>query len=381
MTDVKRIAIYLTIIFVLSLSQPFLGQVLGQGGWLDSSRKKSDEELKQKLEIEKQVLEKEYVKVLQFLVKEYKELEEQENEVEKNEKALEERTKDGKLDEKLVSAKEDKVNYLVKKGEALYLALNECRVFLVERFKDEKKKKDVRKKLSIPLEKNYVKEECGELTFLAKKQVEEFLIAEKSVENKIFWYLSDYYGMTYRVGSLVEKVKKKIGDLLVDEEAKVVVYPDGLVEVWDCKAGQVKVEGFLRELVENDYYFYAYELVVKTEGKDYKYSGELLPLVESSLGTDGSIVGGEVVHDPTGKKVLVKIRFLKHGVYVDKVLMINEGETKKTVWDGEVCLELKLYDKKQDFLKNLKVSEPKFVSEETDTTSKGSDLKGGKDGS
>ena len=374
MINVKRMAIFLTISCILLFSQPFLVQ----GGLFDSFRKGREEELKQKIEMERQILEKEYVKILQFLVKEYKELEEQEKKLEKIEKSKEGSNENSSNASSVKGSEEKKADYVAKKGESLNLALNRCQVFLTEQFKDSEKKEFVKRKLLIPLDKDYIKEECGVIVSLAKKQVEEFLITEKNEGEKIFWILSDYYGMTYRVGSLTEKVKKKIGDLLVDEEAKAVVYPEGIVEVWDCKAGHAKVESFLRELIENEYYFYSYDLVVRIGKKDYRYSGDILPLVESSLGTDGSIVGGEVLHDPTGKKVLVKVRFVKHGVYVDKVLMINEGETEKVVWDGEVCLELKLYDKKQDFLKNLKLSEPKFVSD----TSKSSDLKGGKkDGS
>lgn len=337
--------------FCIAMIAATLGLFPIRGFSLGLQQSKKQEKVKQTLEIERRALEKEYVKTLRMIVKEYIELEEAEK---KAQKVAEEKKKKKEEERKKQQTKKQKLEYVAKKGEPLALALGKCGVALKLHFVDQGKRKSfVRDKLFSPLPRNYTREECDAVKMLARTQVGDFLVREKSFENKAVWELSDYYVMKYRVGGLVERVKKKIRDYLVSDDAKAIVYPDGVIEVWDCKKGHENVERFLRNLIENDYYFYSYELSIKIDGKDYKYTGELLPAVESRLGTDGIIVAGSVLHDPTGDKIPVRVYYSKNGVFVDKTIMVNVDESEKEVWDGDVCINLKLVDKKQNFLKGL----------------------------
>lgn len=354
----KVLVFLVFLVFCFLESNLFLGYSFGFWG----KELREEEKQKLKLEAERKALEKEYLKILRFLVEEYKELEMSEKEIsqdkDKNVKKEGFVFKSGMSNstEGMSNSTGGGVEVVVKKGEMLMQGLDRCGVGVRLYFKNpEDGKKFLNEKLSIVLERDYRKDECDKVILLAKERIKDFLVSERQAENKTLWEISDYYMRKYRVGRLVEKAKQKIKDYLVREDAKAVVYPDGRVEVWDCKKGHEKVESFLRDLVVNEHYLYSYELLVRVGKKEYRYSGDLLPNMESKLGIDGFLIGGTKIKDPVGEILPISIYFYKDGELFNNVVKmhVGKGELEKKVWGGNLYLEIKLTDKSQGLLEGL----------------------------
>jgi hypothetical protein len=187
---------------------------------------------------------------------------------------------------------------------------------------------------------------CEDALNLFKKKIgkEDEILIWEGENGKLI--VTDFYGEVYAAGPFAKRLKKKIGELLESDKAKAVIHVDGRVEVWDNKKGHEKVEKFLKNLYENEFASYDYEIEFKTSREKTKYSGRLYLGIEEPLGIEGriKILGKEYSAD--GNKVVVRVFHLNG---VNKVLFLGEKGENVEFEEGNVKVKLSMKKRESDY--------------------------------
>lgn len=310
-----------------------------------NQNEKKEEEIKKA--VEKEVLSREYVKTLRWVVSEYQKLADEEQgkkcsstqvnstqvKIEKGEEKKEQQKVEVSSEESFVDVLTNRCGYVLQ--------------FFIQGEEGEKRLKEA--KVGVSLKGVSVNEVCKDLLAHFENVMSSEFLVEKE-ENKI--KVADVYKEVYSGNFFVERLKEKIGQLLVHPKAKAVFYPDGRVEVWDNKKGQTNVAEFLENLYKNE--FFNYEYFVEFEEKGFSkgtYSGWLYPQSVERLGVEGKIFAEKKTDG-----IYVSIFHLRG---IKKTVIFSEEGGEKEFWEGQIKVRIRL--KKNDRPYKVKLSDkPKF---------------------